>query len=112
MQKMKTILLLIYVFSHAITSCAFSSISLKSSVRTDTFLRSTKNDDDNIVDIAIVGAGIGGLCAGAILNTLYNKKVGIYESHYLPGERSVTLCAYHMLKIIYSYSYLCIENII
>jgi phytoene dehydrogenase-like protein len=26
-----------------------------------------------------------GLCAGAILNTLYNKKVGIYESHYLPG---------------------------
>ena len=37
------------------------------------------------VDVAIVGAGIGGLCAGAILNTLYNKKVGIYESHYLPG---------------------------
>ena len=37
------------------------------------------------VDIAIVGAGIGGLCAGAILNTVYGKKVGIYESHYLPG---------------------------
>lgn len=37
------------------------------------------------VDVAIVGAGIGGLCAGAILNTLYDKKVGIYESHYLPG---------------------------
>lgn len=35
--------------------------------------------------MAIVGAGIGGLCAGAILNTLYGKKVGIYESHYLPG---------------------------
>ena len=50
---------------------------------------------EEIVDIAIVGAGIGGLCAGAILNTLYHKKVGIYESHYLPGgcahafERSV-----------------------
>ncbi len=42
-------------------------------------------DDVDEVDIAIVGAGIGGLCAGAILNTLYNKKVGIYESHYLPG---------------------------
>ena len=26
-----------------------------------------------------------GLCAGAILNTLYGKKVGIYESHYLAG---------------------------
>ena len=37
------------------------------------------------VDVAIVGAGIGGLCAGAILNTLYGKKVGVYESHYLPG---------------------------
>lgn len=40
---------------------------------------------DEEVDIAIVGAGIGGLAAGAILNTLYNKKVGVYESHYLPG---------------------------
>lgn len=37
------------------------------------------------VDLAIVGAGIGGLCAGAILNTLYGKKIGVYESHYLPG---------------------------
>ena len=41
--------------------------------------------DVDIVDVAIIGAGIGGLCAGAILNTLYNKNVGIYESHYLPG---------------------------
>lgn len=41
--------------------------------------------EDDVVDVAIVGAGIGGLCAGAILNTLYGKKVGIYESHYLPG---------------------------
>ena len=44
-----------------------------------------ENEEIEVVDIAIVGAGIGGLCAGAILNTLYNKKVGIYESHYLPG---------------------------
>jgi phytoene dehydrogenase-like protein len=41
--------------------------------------------EDTEVDIAIVGAGIGGLSAGAILNTLYGKKVGIFESHYLPG---------------------------
>eukprot|EP00534_Pseudo-nitzschia_fraudulenta_P007875 CAMPEP_0201144624 /NCGR_PEP_ID=MMETSP0851-20130426/6373_1 /ASSEMBLY_ACC=CAM_ASM_000631 /TAXON_ID=183588 /ORGANISM="Pseudo-nitzschia fraudulenta, Strain WWA7" /LENGTH=740 /DNA_ID=CAMNT_0047419461 /DNA_START=255 /DNA_END=2477 /DNA_ORIENTATION=- len=40
---------------------------------------------DEEVDIAIIGAGIGGLAAGAILNKIYNKKVGIYESHYLPG---------------------------
>jgi hypothetical protein len=41
--------------------------------------------DDDQVDIAIVGAGIGGICAGAILNTLYGKNVGVYESHYLAG---------------------------
>lgn len=43
------------------------------------------DDQEEHVDIAIVGAGIGGLCAGAILNTLYKKKVGIYEAHYLAG---------------------------
>jgi phytoene dehydrogenase-like protein len=41
-------------------------------------------ETDN-VDVAIIGAGISGLCAGAILNTVYGKKVGIYESHYIPG---------------------------
>jgi len=46
-----------------------------------------KEETENVeeVDIAIIGAGIGGLCAGSILNTLYGKKVGVYESHYLPG---------------------------
>jgi hypothetical protein len=44
-----------------------------------------KENDVEEVDVVIIGAGIGGLCAGAILNTLYGKKVGIYESHYLPG---------------------------
>lgn len=102
---MKPILLLIYAFSYVIPSCAFSSISAKSSVRTDIFLRaSNEGVEQEVVDIAIIGAGIGGLCAGAILNTLYNKKVGIYESHYLPGERNVSFRAYHMLKItLYSY---------
>jgi phytoene dehydrogenase-like protein len=60
-------------------------------------LASTKETETEIVDVAIVGAGIGGLCAGAILNTLYGKKVGIYESHYLPGG-----CAHafeHTVKI-------------
>ena len=46
----------------------------------------TGNDaKEEEVDVAIIGAGIGGLCAGAILNTLYGKEVGVYESHYLPG---------------------------
>ncbi|KAI2503470.1 hypothetical protein MHU86_11018 [Fragilaria crotonensis] len=53
----------------------------------DQTLRSNTDfsDDVDFVDVAIVGAGIAGLCAGAILNTIYGKKVGIYESHYLPG---------------------------
>jgi phytoene dehydrogenase-like protein len=36
-------------------------------------------------DVVIVGAGLGGLCAGAILNAVYGKSVGIFESHYLAG---------------------------
>ena len=54
-------------------------------LETDAEIDTTNDDGIDEVDVAIVGAGIGGLCAGAILNTLYNKKVGIYESHYLPG---------------------------
>lgn len=70
----------------------------------DSMVDADADDDDDdtsveeeVVDVAIVGAGIGGLCAGAILNTLYGKKVGIYESHYLAGgcahafERSVLI---------------------
>jgi hypothetical protein len=55
----------------------------------------TNSDDDHNtsgkvastehVDIAIVGSGLAGLSAGAILNACYGKKVGIYESHYLAG---------------------------
>ena len=40
---------------------------------------------DDTVDVAIVGAGIGALSAGAVLNSLYGKKVGVFESHYLAG---------------------------
>lgn len=54
-------------------------------MKTDNDEQSDDSNEVDEVDIAIVGAGIGGLCAGAILNTVYGKKVGIYESHYLPG---------------------------
>lgn len=66
--------------SHSFTIDSYPRFQFKSYL-----LASSKNTDPEIVDVAIVGAGIGGLCAGAILNTLYGKKVGIYESHYLPG---------------------------
>jgi phytoene dehydrogenase-like protein len=36
-------------------------------------------------DVAIIGAGIGGLSAGAILSSRYNMKVHVYESHYRVG---------------------------
>lgn len=40
---------------------------------------------DETVDVAIIGAGLGGLCAGAVLHTVYGRHVAVYESHYLPG---------------------------
>ena len=56
-------------------------------------LRAALNNNDQIddedydeqVDVAIIGAGLGGLCAGALLNTLYGRRVAIYERHYLAG---------------------------
>lgn len=91
-----------FIFALAITEAFHSPtapVARSFSARSAQLLSSSQSDEHEIeeVDVAIVGAGIGGLCAGAILNTLYNKKVGIYESHYLPGgcahafERSVKL---------------------
>ena len=86
-----------YVVIHAARpSCAFATLSSRRASLISNYYSSalygTLSDDnteqvleEEVVDVAIIGAGIGGLCAGAILNTLYNKKVGIYESHYLPG---------------------------
>ena len=94
-----------YALVHARPSCGFATLGSRSSASLSNYYSSASYgtlSDDNTeqvveeeVDVAIIGAGIGGLCAGAILNTLYNKKVGIYESHYLAGgcahafERSV-----------------------
>lgn len=36
-------------------------------------------------DVAVVGAGLGGLSAAAILSSRYNLKVHVYESHYRAG---------------------------
>ena len=86
-----------YVVIHARPSCAFATLSSRRASLISNYYSSalygTLLSDDNteqvleeeVVDVAIIGAGIGGLCAGALLNTLYNKKVGIYESHYLAG---------------------------
>jgi len=60
-------------------------VTSSTSLDATTIPSSERSMEEEEVDVAIVGAGIGGLCAGAILNTLYGKKVGIYESHYLPG---------------------------
>ena len=37
------------------------------------------------VDVTIIGAGIGGLSAAAILSKTYNLKCSVYEAHYRPG---------------------------
>jgi heterodisulfide reductase subunit A-like polyferredoxin len=36
-------------------------------------------------DFTIIGAGIGGLSAAAILAKNYNQKVAVFEAHYLVG---------------------------
>ena len=36
-------------------------------------------------DVAIIGGGIGGLSAAAILSARYNQKVQVHEAHYRPG---------------------------
>jgi phytoene dehydrogenase-like protein len=49
-----------------------------------TAMRQPTVDTENI-DVIIIGSGLSGLCAGAILNTVYQKKVAVFESHSLPG---------------------------
>ena len=41
-----------------------------------------KNSIDNEYDVLIIGAGIGGLSAAAILSSVYHLKVGVFEAHY------------------------------
>lgn len=55
------------------------------SARLRTQLGAHHEQQNHECDVAIVGAGISGLCAAAILSSLYRLKVHVYESHYLPG---------------------------
>lgn len=82
-RRLYLILLTLYVWSSDICF-QLEAFTPKVHIRQSsaTPLLSTVDDE---VDVAIVGAGLGGLCAGAILNTLYGKRVGIYEAHYLAG---------------------------
>jgi len=92
MFQLLTTTVLVIVTTAAPPPVAFAFISCAPPSRKTVLCNNNSNEseatataEEEQVDIAIVGAGIGGLCAGAILNTLYNKKVGIYESHYLAG---------------------------
>eukprot|EP00984_Skeletonema_dohrnii_P004674 scaffold1641_cov108-Skeletonema_dohrnii-CCMP3373.AAC.1 len=93
-----------FSFSFSVTKSAPAKTKLQKSShhhRPSFSLQAANTDSTNnaieeeTVDIAIVGAGIGGLCAGAILNTLYGKKVGVYESHYLAGG-----CAHAFERVV------------
>ena len=39
----------------------------------------------NKYDTVIIGSGIGGLCAAAVLSKIYKQNVAVFESHYHPG---------------------------
>lgn len=59
-----------------------SSLCLSPSASTP---RSSISDIEDEVDVVIIGGGIGGLCAGAVLSAVYNQKVAVHEAHYRPG---------------------------
>lgn len=40
---------------------------------------------DNEYDVLIIGAGIGGLSAAAMLSSVYRLKVAVFEAHYRAG---------------------------
>jgi NAD(P)-binding Rossmann-like domain len=63
-------------------------------------IEGTDDDIQDVVDVAIVGAGLGGLCAGAIFNTVYGKTVAIFESHYIAGG-----CAHAFERTVNGVSY-------
>ena len=66
------------------SSISSSSSSLQSTTTSATTTTQTPEEPEDEYDVIIVGSGIGGLSAGAML-TKYGYKVGIFESHYTPG---------------------------
>ena len=52
----------------------------------------TQHRDDHHFDVIVIGSGIGGLVAGALL-ARYGKRVLICESHTIPGRRGSQLFA-------------------
>lgn len=44
-----------------------------------------RTSPSRVVDVGVVGAGIGGLSAASILNAKYGIQTEVYESHYRPG---------------------------
>ena len=78
---------------------------LESRTLTTTTTRSSSSvSSDEIAsdyDVVVIGAGIGGLSAAAILSSVYNLKVGVFEAHYRLGG-----CAHsfpHRSKSGYNY---------
>lgn len=77
---------------------------LESRALTTTTKSSSSVSSDEIAsdyDVVVIGAGIGGLSAAAILSSVYNLKVGVFEAHYRLGG-----CAHsfpHRSKSGYNY---------
>lgn len=66
-------------------SCTSTLLAANAQSSSDEIASDESSSATVVVDVAIVGAGLGGLCAGAILNSVYGRRVAIFESHYLAG---------------------------
>lgn len=75
-------MILLYIFL-----CYVSTIpAFPSKLRHKIDLRINLNDKPlEKYDTIVIGAGIGGLCAAAVLSKVYRQKVAVFESHYHPG---------------------------
>jgi len=82
---------------------AISMLESRTLTTTTTKSSSSVSSDEiaSDYDVVVIGAGIGGLSAAAILSSVYNLKVGVFEAHYRLGG-----CAHsfpHRSKSGYNY---------
>ena len=81
---------LLWLWVQLLPAAGIRNSKITTRTRTTTTIRATTTTTsiDEIAsdyDVVVIGAGIGGLSAAAILSSVYNLKVGVFEAHYRLG---------------------------